>query len=317
MLKRRIIPCLDVRDGRTVKGVQFKGLVDAGDPVDLAARYAADGADELCVLDVSATLEARRTTLDVVARIRAVIDIPLTVGGGVRKTVDAARLLEAGADKVAVNSAALDDPSLLVRLADRFGRQCVVLSVDAARAGPRVGDGWIVVTHAGTRRRGVDAIAWCRAGTRTVPRAGAGEILLTSVDRDGVGRGYDLDLLAAVAQVTDVPIIASGGGGSAADMQAAFAVGASAALAAGMFHRQESTIPGVRRALAAHGVPVREPVETPPGAPIHPPVDRPTQVASAASAATAASSTVSTSAGSGPTSTRRAIPSRPDSESIQ
>jgi imidazoleglycerol phosphate synthase cyclase subunit len=255
VLRRRIIVCLDVRGGRTVKGVRFQGLRDAGDPVELAARYARDGADELCLLDVSATLEERRTTVETVAAVRAVLDVPMTVGGGIRSVDDAARLLDAGADKVGVNTAALDDPALLSALAARFGRQCVVVSVDAARRlqDDGDGDGWQVVTHAGTRRRELDAIAWAReAGER-----GAGEVLLTSWDRDGTRSGYDVPLTAAVAAAVEVPVIASGGGAGPEHMAEVLAAGAEAALAAGIFHDGVMTVADVKRRLAAMGVHVR------------------------------------------------------------
>ncbi len=267
MLMKRIIPCLDVRGGRTVKGVRFQGLRDAGDPVELAARYAAEGADELCLLDVSATLEERRTTTRTVAAVRRVLDVPLTVGGGIRAVEDAARLLEAGADKVGVNTAALDDPPLLSRLAERFGRQCVVASIDAAAreaagagtaddadgASPPDEDRWEVVTHAGTRRRGTSAVGWARAAADR----GAGEILLTSWDRDGTRAGYDVPLVAAVAAAVGVPVVASGGGAGPEHMAEAFGAGAEATLAAGIFHDGVTTVSAVKRALAAAGVAVR------------------------------------------------------------
>lgn len=257
MLRKRIIPCLDVKGGRTVKGVRFQGLRDAGDPVELAARYAATGADELCLLDVSATVEERATTVDVVAAVRRVLDVPMTVGGGIRAVDDAARLLDAGADKVGVNTAGIDDPSLYTALADRFGRQCVVASVDAARrqepedvSGQR---DWEVVTHAGTRRRGIDAVDWCEEAADR----GAGEILLTSWDRDGTRSGYDIAMLEAICDQVDVPVIASGGGAGAEHMVEAFHAGAEAALAAGIFHDGLVTPEELKRSLARAGIAVR------------------------------------------------------------
>lgn len=237
----RVIPCLDVRDGRVVKGVRFQGLRDAGDPVAQAAAYAEQGADELVMLDVSATPEGRATAAETCAAIRSVLPLPLTVGGGVRRVEDAARLLGAGADKVAVNTAAVQDPSLLTRLADQFGRQCVVLAIDAAR---RPG-GWEVVTRSGKNRTGIDAVAWAAEGARR----GAGEILLTSWDRDGTGEGYDLALLQAVRAAVSVPVIASGGGRTPAHLAGAVGAGADAVLAASIFHDRQTTVGDLKRAL--------------------------------------------------------------------
>ncbi len=245
----RIVPCLDVADGRVVKGVRFQGLRDAGDPVACAARYAAGGADELVMLDVSATTEGRRSAADTVAAIRRVLDLPLTVGGGVRTVDDAARLLGAGADKVAVNTAAVSDPTLVDALAERFGSQCAVVAVDAARAGA----GWELVTRSGTCRTGRDAVAWCGE----VAARGAGEVLLTSWDRDGTGDGYDLELLRAVRQRVSVPIVASGGASGPDHLVAALQSGASAVLAASIFHDGVHSVASVKRALAAAGVEVR------------------------------------------------------------
>lgn len=250
MLTKRVIPCLDVRDGRVVKGVRFQGLRDAGDPAERAAAYEAQGADELVLLDVSATPEGRRTTVDTVARVRAVLSIPLTVGGGVRDVEDAGRLLEAGADKVGVNTAAVEDPGVLTRIAERFGRQCAILALDAAA---RPDGGWEVVTRSGTHRTGRDAVAWARQAAD----AGAGEILLTSWDRDGTREGYDLALIAAIAAAADVPIIASGGADSAPHMREAFLAGADAVLAASIFHYGETTVGQVKAWLAAQGIEVR------------------------------------------------------------
>lgn len=237
----RVIPCLDVRDGRVVKGVRFQGLRDAGDPVSQAAAYAGQGADELVMLDVSATPEGRATAAETCAAVRAVLPLPLTVGGGVRRVEDAARLLAAGADKVAVNTAAVQDPSLLTRLAERFGRQCVVLALDAARCP----GGWEVVTRSGKDRTGRDAVAWAAEGAER----GAGEILLTSWDRDGTGEGYDLQLLAAVRAAVAVPVIASGGGRTPAHLAGAVRAGADAVLAASIFHDRETTVGQLKQAL--------------------------------------------------------------------
>lgn len=259
MLTRRIIPCLDVKDGRVVKGVRFRGLRDAVDVAERAARYAADGADELILLDVSATLEGRAATLDAVRRAAAALYIPLTVGGGVRGLDDFARLLENGADKVAVNSAALDDPGLLDRAAATFGSQCVVLAVDAALgpgmpcALPR----WEVYGRAATRATGKDAVAWAREAAER----GAGEVLLTSIDRDGTQQGYDLELTAAVADAVPVPVIASGGAGGPGDVVRLFqATDASAALVASVVHDGLATVGALKAACAAAGIPVREAV---------------------------------------------------------
>ena len=208
MLKLRVIPCLDVQDGRVVKGVNFVSLRDAGDPVEQAAVYDAAGADELTFLDITASHENRDTILDVVARTAARVFLPLTVGGGVRSTDDMRRLLMAGADKCSMNSAAVARPGLVREAAERFGSQCVVVAVDARQAGP---GRWEVFTHGGRQGTGRDAVAWCRE----VAEAGAGEILLTSMDRDGTGRGFDLDLLRAVCGAVRVPVVASGGVGSA------------------------------------------------------------------------------------------------------
>jgi len=246
MLLNRIIPCLDVRDGRVVKGVRFEGLRDVGDPATLAAGYAADGADEIVMLDVSATIESRSTMLDTVAAVRAAIDVPLTVGGGIRDVSDAAAALEAGADRVSVNSAAVQRPSLVDDLADRFGSQCVVVAIDARRR--ETGD-WETLIAGGRRTTGIDAVAWAIEATQR----GAGEILLTSHDRDGTGEGYDLDLVSAVAGSVRTPVIASGGARVAADLESAFHAGASAALLAGVLHDQITTIRDLRRALAALG----------------------------------------------------------------
>ncbi len=239
----RVIPCLDVRDGRVVKGVRFQGLRDAGDPVEQAAAYAAQGADELVILDVSATPEGRATAAETVAAVRAVLPLPLTVGGGVRRVEDAARLLSAGADKVATNTAAVADPTLLTRLSNRFGAQCVVLALDAARR--EHGDGWEVVVKSGKERTGIDAVAWAEEAARR----GAGEILLTSWDRDGTGIGYDTELLEVVSEAVRVPVIASGGARTPAHLAAALRAGADAVLAASIFHDGVTTVDAVKTAL--------------------------------------------------------------------
>lgn len=251
MLTKRIIPCLDVRDGRVVKGIRFQNLRDAGDPIERARAYADAGADELVMLDVSATPENRGTAIRTVAEVRAVLPIPLAVGGGIRTLEDATGLLLAGADKVCVNTAAVEDPSLLTTIADHLGRQCMVVSVDAARR--RSGEGWEVVTRSGTRRTGRDALEWAE---EAVCR-GAGEILLTSWDRDGTYDGYDTDLLSAVTRRVGVPVIASGGASGPAHMLEALRAGAGAVLAASIFHEEEFTIASLKQYLADAGVEVR------------------------------------------------------------
>ena len=249
MLAKRIIPCLDVDAGRVVKGVQFEGLRDAGDPVELAARYDAEGADELVFLDITATLEGRAATEDVIARTAEQVFIPLTVGGGVQDVEDVSRLLRAGADKVSVNSAAVRDPALVRRLADRFGAQCVVLAIDAKRAG----DGWEVFVNAGRTPTGRDSVAWAAEATG---EGGAGELLVTSIDRDGTGDGYDVELLKAIRDATGVPVIASGGAGTPAHFAEGLRV-ADAALAASRFHDGDLTIAEVKQHCAAEGIEVR------------------------------------------------------------
>lgn len=245
MLKKRVIPCLDVRDGRVVKGVNFENLREMGDPVELATRYSALGADELVFLDITATLEGRRPIFEVIERSAEELTIPFTVGGGVTTLADARALLRAGADKVAVNRAAFDDPQILTGLADEFGSQAVVCAVDA-RAGE-------VVTHAGRNRRGRDAVDWaCEAVGR-----GAGEILLTSIDADGTRSGYDLELTRSVASAVEVPVIASGGAGNAAHMADAYAAGAEAALIASIVHERPERLPELKRELAELGWEVR------------------------------------------------------------
>ncbi len=251
-LAKRIIPCLDVKDGRVVKGIQFVGLRDAGDPVEQAVRYDAERADELCFLDITASHEGRQAMLDVIRRTADSVFIPFTVGGGIRSIDDFNAILGAGADKVAVNTAALDDPDLVQRTADHFGSQCVVVAIDARRrTGPE--PWWEVYTHGGRRATGIDAIEWCRRAEAL----GAGEILLTSMDRDGTRDGYDLPLLNAVAAEVRIPVIASGGAGALEHLDAALAAGAHAVLAASIFHFGEFTLAEARRYLAARGHPVR------------------------------------------------------------
>ncbi|MEO1009431.1 MAG: imidazole glycerol phosphate synthase subunit HisF [Planctomycetota bacterium] len=254
MLTRRVIPCLDVRDGRVVKGVRFQELRDAGDPAGLARRYEAEGADELVMLDVSATPDGRATARATVAAIRDAISIPLTVGGGVRTVADGEALLAAGADRVAANTAAVERPEILAELAARTGTQCVVLALDAARREYTEGDGvWEVVTRSGAHRTGLDAIAWARRAQDL----GAGEILLTSWDRDGTGSGYDLELLAAMAAAVRIPIIASGGAAHADHLRQALDAGADAVLAASIFHDAVYTVGRIKDELARGGVEVR------------------------------------------------------------
>lgn len=250
-LKVRVIPCLDVRDGRTVKGVQFENLRDAGDPVELARRYDREGADELCYLDITATIEGRGALLDVVSRTAEQCFMPLTVGGGVRSADDVALLLRAGADKVAINSAAVRDPELVGACARRFGRQCVVVAIDARRVSATR---WEIFTHGGREPTGLDAVAFAA----DVASRGAGEILLTSMDRDGGKAGYDLDLLAAVTRHVAVPVIASGGAGELSHLvDAVQKGGASAVLAASIFHFGTHRVGEAKAALHAAGAPVR------------------------------------------------------------
>ncbi len=250
MLKLRVIPCLDVKDGRVVKGVNFVALRDAGDPVEQAALYDAAGADELTFLDITASHERRDTILDVVSRTASRIFLPFTVGGGVRSTEDMRRLLLAGADKCAMNSAAVARPALVGEAARKFGSQCVVVAVDARADGH---GGWEVYTHGGRTPTGRDAIAWCRE----VEQAGAGEILLTSMDRDGTGAGFDLDLLRACCAAVRLPVVASGGVGAPEHFVHGAQAGASGLLAASVFHFGELTVDGVKQALRAAGLPVR------------------------------------------------------------
>jgi cyclase len=251
----RVIPCLDVDAGRVVKGVNFADLRDAGDPVELAARYDREGADELVFLDITASSSDRSTMFDVVRRTAESVFIPLTVGGGVRTVDDFDRLLRAGADKVSVNTAAIADPQLLKDAATRFGSQCVVLSIDARRCpeGVQTPSGFEVTTHGGRRSSGIDAIAWAIEGTRL----GAGEILLNSMDADGTEAGYDLPLIAMIRAEVSVPLIASGGAGGLDDFVPAVVAGADAVLAASVFHFGQLTINQVKEVLAASQIPVR------------------------------------------------------------
>ena len=247
----RIIPCLDVDSGRVVKGVRFTDLRDAGDPVEMAAAYDAEGADELVFLDITASSDDRTTTYDVVSRTAEQVFIPLTVGGGVRTVDDVDRLLRAGADKVGVNTAAVGRPELVAEIADRFGAQVLVLSVDARRG--RTDSGFEVTTHGGRRGTGIDAVAWAARAVAL----GAGEILLNSVDADGTRDGYDLPLIAAVRSAVTVPVIASGGAGALGHFPPAVGAGADAVLAASVFHFGALRIAAVKQVLAAAGYPVR------------------------------------------------------------
>ncbi|MBG9358508.1 imidazole glycerol phosphate synthase subunit HisF [Corynebacterium diphtheriae bv. mitis] len=252
----RVIPCLDVKNGRVVKGVNFEGLKDAGDPVELAARYDAEGADELTFLDVSASQDGRGTMLEVVRRTADQVFIPLTVGGGVRSAEDVDQLLRAGADKVSVNTSAIARPELLQELSQRFGAQCVVLSVDARRVpegGKPQPSGFEVTTHGGTRSAGIDAVEWAQKGEAL----GVGEILLNSMDGDGTKRGFDLELIEKVRHAVSIPVIASGGAGKPEDFPSAIASGADAVLAASIFHFGEVTISEVKKQVVAAGYEVR------------------------------------------------------------
>ncbi|WP_040227274.1 imidazole glycerol phosphate synthase subunit HisF [Bhargavaea cecembensis] len=253
MIKKRIIPCLDVKDGRVVKGINFRGLRDIGDPVELAARYNAEGADELVFLDVSATDEGHGLMLDVIRQTAETLFIPLAVGGGIRSADDIGRLLQAGADKVSINSAALNRPELIREAADRFGSQCVCLSVDAGW--DEEAADWFCFTHGGKKKTDVRVLDWVVEGERL----GAGEILLTSMEADGTKDGFDLPLLKAVEAAVSVPVIASGGAGSAEDFVRLFTgTDISAGLAASIFHSQETSVGEVKALLREAGVPVRE-----------------------------------------------------------
>jgi cyclase len=249
MLAKRIIPCLDVKDGRVVKGVNFVGLRDAGDPVEIAARYDAEGADELTFLDITASHEKRPILLDVVRRTAETVFMPLTVGGGVRELADIRTLLKAGADKVSINTAAVGRPEFVREAAERFGTQCIVVAVDAKLRG----EGWEVFTHGGRTATGLDAVEWARR----MESYGAGEILLTSMDRDGTKLGYDLALTNVIVRAVRVPVIASGGVGSLDHLYEGLEAGADAVLAASIFHYRECTIGQAKRYLAERGVAVR------------------------------------------------------------
>jgi cyclase len=250
-LSVRIIPCLDVTNGRVVKGVNFTNLVDAGDPVEMAALYGAEGADELTFLDISATVDGRETTLDVVRRTAEQVFIPLTVGGGIRNVSDVDRLLRAGADKVSINTAAIARPELIAEIADRFGSQVLVLSVDARRA--RTESGFEVTTHGGREGTAIDAVQWIEKACAL----GVGEILLNSMDADGTRAGYDIGMITAMRSVSKVPLIASGGAGTLADFAAALDAGADALLAASVFHFGIHRIGDVKSYLDSHNYPVR------------------------------------------------------------
>lgn len=250
-LAKRVIPCLDVAGGRVVKGVNFKDLVDAGDPVELAKRYDLEGADELTFLDISASIEERATTLEIVRRTAEQVFIPLTVGGGIRSTENVNELLRAGADKISINTAAIARPELINEISDRFGNQVLVLSVDARRAKSK--SGFEVTTHGGRQSSGLDALAWVEEGIRR----GVGEILLNSMDADGTKSGFDIEMLKAVREIASVPVIASGGAGKIADFALAIAAGADAVLAASVFHFGNFTIKDVKKDLEKCGFSIR------------------------------------------------------------
>ncbi len=251
MLFKRVIPCLDVTGGRVVKGVNFVGLRDAGDPVDVAARYNEQGADELTFLDITATSDDRGMLLHMIEAVAAQVFIPLTVGGGVRTVDDVRRLLNAGADKVSFNSAAVANPDVIAAASSRYGAQCIVVAIDAKR---RDGGGWDVYTHGGRRNTGLDAVQWAQR----MAEAGAGEILLTSMDRDGTKAGFDLELTRAVADAVPVPVIASGGVGGLQHLADGIRQGhADAVLAASIFHYGEHTVGEAKRFMAAQGIPMR------------------------------------------------------------
>ncbi len=257
MLARRLIPCLDVKDGRVVKGINFLELRDAGDPVEQAAAYESQGADELCYLDISASPEGRSTILDIVRRTADQVFMPLTVGGGVRSIEDAENLLLAGADKIAVNTAAIRNPQLVADIAARFGNQAIVVAVDAKRrdrtAGAPYTGTWEVFSHGGRTPEGLDALEWCRR----CADLGAGELLVTSMDRDGTGQGYDVELIRAVSSRVTVPVIASGGVGKLADLADGLEAGADAVLAASIFHFGQHTIGEAKAYLAGRGLAIR------------------------------------------------------------
>ncbi len=253
MLAKRIIPCLDVTAGRVVKGVNFVGLRDAGDPVDIAARYNEQGADEITFLDITATSDGRDLILHIIESVASQVFIPLTVGGGVRSVADVRRLLNAGADKVSFNSAAVASPELIRAASDKYGAQCIVVAIDAKRRPD--GSGWDVYTHGGRKNAGLDAVAWAKQ----MAEFGAGEILLTSMDRDGTKSGFDLELTRAVTDAVPVPVIASGGVGTLDDLADGITKGgADAVLAASIFHFGEHTVGEAKALMAARGIPVRQ-----------------------------------------------------------
>ena len=252
MLKKRIIPCLDIRDGRTVKGVNFVGIRDAGDPVDLAKKYVEQGADELVFLDITATIEKRKTLISLVERIAKEINIPFTVGGGINSLEDAEALIKSGGDKVSVNSSAVNRPKLISEISAQFGSQCVVVAIDAKS----VDDQWQVFTNGGRTSTGLNAITWAKQAEAL----GAGEILLTSMNSDGTKQGFDLELTRAVCEVVNIPIIASGGAGTMEHFKQVFQqTGASAGLAASIFHFGEIAIPDLKEYLKAEEIPMRQP----------------------------------------------------------
>lgn len=246
---RRIIPCLDIKNGRVVKGVNFVGLKDAGDPVEVAKRYNEEGADELCFLDITASNEERNTTIDLVARVAKEVFIPLTVGGGIRNLDDIYNLLNVGCDKVSVNSAAINNPNLITDAAKRFGSQCIVVAIDAKKKN----DSWNIYKHGGRIDVGIDAIVWAKE----VEKRGAGEILLTSMDKDGTKDGYDIELTSAISQSVNIPVIASGGAGNMEHIKDVFVNHADAALAASIFHFKEIDIMDLKRYLKREGIAVR------------------------------------------------------------
>lgn len=260
MLTKRIIPCLDVKDGRVVKGVSFVELRDAGDPVDAARAYEEQGADELVFLDITASHEKRKTILDIVEKTASCVFMPLTVGGGIKTLDDIKDLLRAGTDKVSINTTAVEDPDFVKRASERFGSQCIVVAIDAKQKAGGPGPAWEVYTHGGRKARGLDVIDWAKR----VEALGAGEILLTSMDMDGRKDGYDLGLTRKVADAVNIPVIASGGAGTLEHMYQAFTEGrADAALAASIFHFGTFTIPETKRYLSGRGIPMRMPDDRP------------------------------------------------------